>query len=93
MSHKQQAILARDTIDFIRRHADDPEILEYLESALFSIARIVGDNRVINWDDLAGICDQRYFSIKNGDPTELDNRQLDAIYYESLLVIDGDKSA
>lgn len=87
MSHKQQAILARDTIDFIRQHADDPEILEYLESALFSIARIVGDNRVINWDDLAGICDQRYYSLKKGAPIELNYQLLDAIYDESLRII------
>lgn len=92
MNYHQQAILARDTIDFIRRHADDVETLKYLESALFSIARIVGDNKAINWDDLAGICDQRYYSIENGDTVELNNQLLSAIYDESIQIIGNTKS-
>lgn len=87
MNHRQQAILARDTIDFIRQYADDAEILQYLESLLFSIARIVGDDKAINWDDLAGICDQRYHSINSGDPIELNDELLTAIYNDSLRII------
>jgi hypothetical protein len=55
----------------IREYRDDANVLEYLESFSSSIARMVENTTVVNWSDLAGICDQRYYSMKNGNPVDL----------------------
>lgn len=68
---QQQAILARDIIDMIRDYQDDADILEYLESFTSSIARLIESKRVVNWDNIAGVCDQRYYSLKQGKPIPL----------------------
>lgn len=77
MKEKEQAILARDMIDMIRDYADNADVLEYLESFTSSIAHIVGESNVVNWLDIAGICDQRYYSLKQGTPIPLNTRLLD----------------
>lgn len=61
----------------IREYKDDANILEYLESFSFSIARMVEDTVVVDWDDIAGICDQRYYSLKNSNPVDLNVALLD----------------
>lgn len=76
MKQEQQAILARDMIQMIRDNEDNVDVLEYLESFAFSLARGLGDTSVISWDDVAGICDQRYHSMKNGKPIPLDDSLL-----------------
>lgn len=68
---KQQAFLARDIIQMIKEYKDDANVLEYIESFSASIARMVENTTVVNWDDIAGICDQRYHSIKQGNPIDL----------------------
>ncbi len=80
MSKVQQAILARDTIDYIREHVDDADALEYVASTMFSVARILEGSTDIPWDDIAGVCDQRYYSLRNGAPVELNGEPLDPIY-------------
>lgn len=80
MSQVEQAILARDTIDYIRENVDNVDALEYLASAMFSLARILESSATISWDDIAGVCDQRYYSLRNGDPIELNSELLDPIY-------------
>ena len=77
MKQEQQAILARDTIQMIREYKDDANVLEYLEGFSSSIARLVDSTAVVNWDDIAGICDQRYFSINKGQPLDLNDKLLD----------------
>jgi len=74
---QQEAILARDVIQMIREYKDDARALEYLEGFSFSIARLVGGADVVNWDDIAGICDQRYFSLNKGEPLDLNDELLD----------------
>jgi len=74
---QQEAFLARDIIQMIREYKDDPNVLEYLESFSASIARMVEDTTVVNWDDITGVCDQRYYSIKQGDPVDLNVDILD----------------
>lgn len=76
MKPDQQAILARDMIQMIEEYQDNPEVLEYLSSFAFSIARGVEDKTVVSWDDIAGTSDQRYYSIQNGDPIKLDEQLL-----------------
>lgn len=80
MNPQQQYILARDTIDMIRGHVDDSNVLEYIDSLCFSVARILEDKSAVDWDALASICDQRYYSLKTGDPVLLDTAQLDTLY-------------
>jgi hypothetical protein len=70
-SIQQQAILVRDMIDMIRDYQDNADVLEYIESFASSIARIIESDRAVNWDNIAGICDQRYYSLKQGDPVLL----------------------
>ena len=77
MKQQHEAILARDIIQMIREYKDDANVLEYLESFSASIARIVEDTTVVNWDDITGICDQRYYSIKQGNPVDLNTELLD----------------
>ena len=77
---QQQAFLARDIIQMIREYKDDAKVLEYLESFSASIARMVEDTTVVNWDDITGICDQRYYSIKQCSPIDLNADLLD--HYE-----------
>jgi|GEM_PF-1869540 len=74
---QQEALLARDIIQMIREYKDDANVLEYLEGFSASIARLVDSTAVVNWDDIAGICDQRYFSINKGEPLDLNNKLLD----------------
>lgn len=64
----------------IRDFADNAEVLEYLNGFCFSLARITEENDVVEWDSLASICDQRYFSLNQGDPKPLDAATLDALY-------------
>jgi hypothetical protein len=71
MKQQQEAILARDIIQMIREYKDDANILEYLEGFSSSIARLVESKEVVNWEDIAGICDQRYYSLKQDNPIAL----------------------
>lgn len=77
MKQQQEALLARDIIQMIREYKDDANVLEYLEGFSSSIARLVDSTAVVNWDDITGICDQRYFSINKGQPLALNNKLLD----------------
>lgn len=77
MKQEQQAILARDMIQMIRENIDNSEVLEYLDSFAFSLARGLEDMSVVSWDDIAGICDQRYYSLKNNNPVPLNTALLD----------------
>ena len=77
MKQEQQAILARDMIQMIRENEDNHHILQYLESFAFSLARGLEDTSVVSWDDIAGICDQRYYSLKNNNPVPLNTELLD----------------
>ena len=63
MKQDKQAILARDMIQMIRENANNSDILEYLDSFAFSLARGLENSSVVSWDNLASICDQRYYSI------------------------------
>mgnify|MGYP001411161787 CR=1 FL=1 len=78
MKQEQQAVLARDMIQMIRENADSSDILEYLNSFAFSLARGLEDASVVSWDDLAGICDQRYYSLKVDNPVPLNTELLDS---------------
>lgn len=77
MKQEQQAILARDMIQMIRKNIDNPDVLAYLESFAFSLARGLENASVVSWDDIAGICDQRYYSLKNNNPVPLNTELLD----------------
>ncbi len=77
MQQQQQAFLARDIIDMIREYKDDANVLEYLERFSTSISRLVGSDAIVNWDDITGICDQRYYSIRQGEPIDLNIELLD----------------
>lgn len=77
MKPEQQAILARDMIDMIRDYQNDPDALEYLDSFAFSLARGLEDDSVVSWDSIAGVCDQRYYSMRNNNPVPLDTKLLD----------------
>ncbi len=63
MKQDKQAILARDMIQMIRENANNSDILEYLDSFAFSLARGLENSSVVSWDNLASICDQRYYSM------------------------------
>ena len=63
MKQDKQAILARDMIQMIRENANNSDILEYLDSFAFSLARGLENSSVVLWDNLASICDQRYYSM------------------------------
>ena len=65
-------------IQMIRENADSSDILEYLNSFAFSLARGLEDASVVSWDDLAGICDQRYYSLKVDNPVPLNTELLDS---------------
>ena len=67
MKQEQQAILARDIIQMIRENADGYEVLQYLEGFASSLARGLEDRSVVSWDDIAGVCDQRYYSLKTNN--------------------------
>jgi len=77
MKQEQQAILARDMIQMIRENADNYQELQYLESFAFSLARGLEDSSVVSWDDIAGVCDQRYYSLKVDSPVPLNTELLD----------------
>ena len=77
MKQDQQAILARDMIQMVRDNIDNSDVLEYLESFAFSLARGLEDTSVVSWDDIAGICDQRYYSLKVNNPVPLNTALLD----------------
>jgi hypothetical protein len=76
MKQEQQAIIARDMIQMIRKNADNYQELQYLEGFAFSLARGLEDTSVVSWDDIAGICDQRYYSLRNNNPVPLDTELL-----------------
>ena len=63
MKQDKQAILARDMIQMIRENANNSDILEYLDSFAFSLARGLENSSVVSWDNLASICDQWYYSM------------------------------
>ena len=90
MKPLQQAILARDMIDMIRKYADDSDVLEYLASFASSTARILESASTVNWDDIAGICDQRYYSLKQNQngPMPLNTHLLDSVYADSVRIIE-----
>ena len=71
MKQDEQAILARDMIQMIRENADNSDVLEYLDSFAFSLALGLEDSSVVSWDDLASVCDQRYYSLNNNNPVPL----------------------
>lgn len=78
MNQEQQAILARDMIQMIRENADKYQILQYLESFAFSLARGLEDTSVVSWDDIASVCDQRYYSLRVDNPVPLNTELLDS---------------
>lgn len=82
MNAQYQYILARDIIDMIRKYPNDADVLEYLESFCFSLARMLEQATVVDWDALNSICDQRYYSLKTTpeNPTPLNVKELDALY-------------
>ncbi|MGD8374283.1 MAG: hypothetical protein PVI21_05525 [Candidatus Woesebacteria bacterium] len=75
---KYQAYLAKCIIFMIRDYQDDGDILEFLDALSFSIGMMVNSDRVVNWLDIAGICDQRYYSLKyvKNEPTKLNTKLL-----------------
>lgn len=75
MNNTQHAILARDIIQMIREYADDANVLEYLESFTSSFVHIFHDD-IVSWSDIAGVCDQRYYSLKQGTPIDLNDTLL-----------------
>ena len=77
MKQYEQAILARDMIQMICEYADNSDVLEYLDSFAFSLAHGLEDSSVVSWDDLASICDQRYYSLNNNNPVPLNIKLLD----------------
>lgn len=76
MKQEQQAILARDMIQMIRENEDNHQVLQYLEGFAFSLARGLEDTSVVSWDGIAGICDQRYYSLINNNPVPLNTELL-----------------
>ncbi len=76
MKQEQQAILARDIIQMIRENVDNYEVLQYLEGFASALARGLEDRSVVSWDDIAGTCDQRYYSLINNNPVPLDTEVL-----------------
>lgn len=77
MKQEQQVILARDMIQMIRENVDNYQVLQYLESFAFSLARGLEGNSVVPWGDIAGACDQRYYSLKVNSPVPLNTELLD----------------
>lgn len=63
-------------IQMIRENEDNYQELQYLEGFAFSLARGLEDTSVVSWDDIAGICDQRYYSLRNNNPVPLDTELL-----------------
>ena len=76
MKQEQQAILARDISQMIRENVDNYEVLQYLEGFASALARGLEDRSVVSWDDIAGTCDQRYYSLINNNPVPLDTEVL-----------------
>ena len=76
MMPQQQAILARDMIDMVLKYSNDSDVLSYLESFAVSLMHILGDESTVDWAGLAGVCDQRYYSIKQGNPVPLNTHVL-----------------
>ena len=71
MKPKRQYILARDILDMILDYGDDADALEYLDSIAFSIARILEDDSVVDWYEISSVCDCAWYSMKQGDSTEI----------------------
>lgn len=92
MKPDQQAILARDIIDMIRDNADTPDILECIGGIAFSLARIFEEDSVVSWNDIANICDQRYYSLQQNNPVKLDVKMLDKYYQLVANYIKNDQS-
>lgn len=89
--NQQQAILARDMIDMIREYPDDADALEYINSFSFSLARIFEGDSLISWDEIASVCDQRYYSLRQDDPVPLDINALNKLYESALRHIEKNK--
>lgn len=66
-----QYILARDILDMMLDYGDDADALEYLDSIAFSIARILEDDSVVDWYEISSMCDCAWYSMKQGDSTEI----------------------
>ena len=78
MKQDEQAILARSMIQMIREHPNESDVLEHLDSIAFALARGLEDTSVVSWDDIAGICDQRYYSLMVNNPVPLNVELLDS---------------
>ena len=76
MNPEQQAILARDFMGMVRAYQNDAAVLEYLEGFAFSLARGLQGVAVVDWDALASICDQRYYSLRQNEPIPLNTALL-----------------
>lgn len=61
----------------IRRYEDNADVLEYLDSFAFSIARILESQEVVNWDDIAGVCNQRAYALRQSEDVALNMAILD----------------
>ena len=78
---QQQAVLARDVLDMVEEYADYRKVLQYLESFASSLVRVFEGESVVGWRDIAGVCDQRYYSLKQGDPLPLNTELLQKCRY------------
>ena len=78
MDKQQQAILARDIIRMVHDYSDNADVLEYLDSFAFAIARMLEKQSIVDWDGIASVCDQRSYSMKHSkSAAPLDKRFLD----------------
>ncbi len=75
----------------IRDYSDNADVLESLESFAFAIARGIEDKSAVGWDNLAGICDQRYYSLRVGNPVPLDIQLLSSIEAKILKYLEADQ--
>lgn len=65
-------------IDMIREYSDDANVLEHLDSFAMSLAYMTDFKGPIPWMNIAGVCDQRYYSMKHNDkPIPLNTKLLD----------------
>ena len=73
----------------IREYVDDSDVLEYLESFASSIARVLENVSTVNWDEIAGVCDQRYYSLKQNSPIPMNASLIDPIYKKCVDIIES----
>lgn len=60
------------------KYVNDAAVLAYLESFAVSIGHMLGEKSIVDWYNIAGVCDQRYYSLNQGDPIPLNTELLDA---------------